>query len=357
MNARTLPLTLMIMIALQLFDNNVAYAKCGSDQQDTVESLAAEAESDPDPMNRSLLLRKALQLCQNYDLWIRLGEAQASQGNWVEAADAYSYARDYHIPNESGEYSVNEIRDQAAANALLAQAYWESGQQAPALSALEEAKTGYEVIGEPIPARLLELQGKLDDALTGSDASVLADAITLQRTRSIRGIGLRPKIKPAETSEPSSANNENQDVIASNSISNQAMSAAPQEITPVADSSQNQQVQARINIQILFATNSDQISADGLERMTQLIEAIEQLSLDKTSTIRVVGHTDSRGSEQLNLDLSRRRARTVVDHLSESGVVDANLEVVGMGESQLRYPGNSADHHRRNRRVELMIVK
>ena len=45
------------------------------------------------------------------------------------------------------------------------------------------------------------------------------------------------------------------------------------------------------------------------------------------TTITVVGHTDSVGDEQMNLDLSRRRAAAVADYLSQRSI-DRNRMIV-----------------------------
>jgi outer membrane protein OmpA-like peptidoglycan-associated protein len=68
------------------------------------------------------------------------------------------------------------------------------------------------------------------------------------------------------------------------------------------------------------------------------------------TTILVAGHTDSRGSETYNQQLSERRAQAVRDALVARGVDPRRLRVIGYGESQ---PISSNDAM--NRRVELRI--
>jgi OmpA-OmpF porin, OOP family len=78
-----------------------------------------------------------------------------------------------------------------------------------------------------------------------------------------------------------------------------------------------------------------------------------------TTTLRVNGHTDAKGSDAYNLDLSRRRAQTVADALARRGV-HATLVVTGFGESQ---PIAANELHGKdnpggrqlNRRVEIII--
>jgi outer membrane protein OmpA-like peptidoglycan-associated protein len=70
-----------------------------------------------------------------------------------------------------------------------------------------------------------------------------------------------------------------------------------------------------------------------------------------STRIQVAGHTDSRGSEQYNLDLSQRRADSVKNALVQRGVDPMRIQTIGYGESQ---PVSSSDAM--NRRVEIVIV-
>ncbi len=72
-------------------------------------------------------------------------------------------------------------------------------------------------------------------------------------------------------------------------------------------------------------------------------------------------HTDARGSDAYNMNLSDRRAKSAVDYLVSRGILPKNLTWKGYGESQLvNECGNGikcADtRHEQNRRTELKIV-
>jgi OOP family OmpA-OmpF porin len=283
--------------------------------------------------------------------------------NWLDAADAFMYARDFYAPNERGELSAANINRKATANSMLAEAYWEAGNPAYALSAVEEAKLQLEVIKRPIPPSLLQLQAKIDDALAVSDAGTLARSIEIQRSRSSRGVGLRPKI------EPSAGNNENLSVAtdtsgdvtdAINSAGGSAVQVTATVIpsTPAASPAAavpSLTAEAKINIQVLFDFDSDRLASEGLQSVEQMARAIEQLNLSESSVIVLIGHTDSKGAAQYNQKLSERRARAVLTKLSASTTSRARIKAEGRGESELRYPGDTRDVHRRNRRVELVI--
>lgn len=69
----------------------------------------------------------------------------------------------------------------------------------------------------------------------------------------------------------------------------------------------------------------------------------------------VAGHTDARGDDLHNLDLSLRRARAVRDYLIEAFPIDPHrLRVVGFGERRLKRP--QTPFAAINRRVEVVLI-
>lgn len=72
--------------------------------------------------------------------------------------------------------------------------------------------------------------------------------------------------------------------------------------------------------------------------------------------ITVSGHTDARGTEEYNQELSERRAQAVADYLIGAGLTADLFTVQGLGKSQLLDPGTSTAAHTKNRRVELGMV-
>lgn len=67
----------------------------------------------------------------------------------------------------------------------------------------------------------------------------------------------------------------------------------------------------------------------------------------------VVGHTDSKGSEAFNQDLSERRAQAVMNWLVENGVDAGRLSAIGRGETAPVADNGTAEGRAKNRRVEL----
>lgn len=77
--------------------------------------------------------------------------------------------------------------------------------------------------------------------------------------------------------------------------------------------------------------------------------------LDQTMHVRIVGHTDSTGSDAINDPLSLARARTVRDYLEDRGVPAARLEIAGRGSREPVADNGSDAGRAKNRRVEIFL--
>jgi OOP family OmpA-OmpF porin len=91
------------------------------------------------------------------------------------------------------------------------------------------------------------------------------------------------------------------------------------------------------------------------ESLPVLDGAIATLKRYPDIRIEVAGHTDSRGSDALNLDLSSRRAATVLKYLQDGGVSNA-MTSRGYGERQPVASNSSDDGRQQNRRVVLRVL-
>jgi outer membrane protein OmpA-like peptidoglycan-associated protein len=73
------------------------------------------------------------------------------------------------------------------------------------------------------------------------------------------------------------------------------------------------------------------------------------------TNILIEGHTDSTGSEEHNLDLSRRRSQAVADYLATQDVSQSRFSIVGHGESLPVASNETVAGRAQNRRVEVAI--
>ena len=106
----------------------------------------------------------------------------------------------------------------------------------------------------------------------------------------------------------------------------------------------------------LYGIYFDLDSATLKTNSTPTLEAIaEVLKNDQGLKIYVVGHTDNQGSYQYNLDLSNRRAISVVEALVENhGISRERLQAVGVGPVAPVATNASEKGKSQNRRVELV---
>lgn len=108
----------------------------------------------------------------------------------------------------------------------------------------------------------------------------------------------------------------------------------------------------QINLDIKFGFDSAALADTEKPKLAKMCTAIKGSDV---GMLRIVGHTDSSGSDQYNEELSVLRAKEVARHLIEDcGVEATRLEVIGMGE---RFPYNP-DNPRadENRRVEFQAL-
>ncbi len=115
-------------------------------------------------------------------------------------------------------------------------------------------------------------------------------------------------------------------------------------------------VAPRVALFILFDYDQDRPNAEGERQVVELGKALAPLASDPLR-ILLVGHTDSRGEADYNKALSLRRAEAVKELLKSRhpGLAD-KLETRGRGEERPRYPGESEENHRLNRRVEVRVL-
>jgi OOP family OmpA-OmpF porin len=103
---------------------------------------------------------------------------------------------------------------------------------------------------------------------------------------------------------------------------------------------------------VVFETGSAELKSESLP---VLEGAIATLKRYPELNIEVAGHTDSRGSDAFNLDLSARRAESVLKYLHDGGVTNA-LKSRGYGERQPIGSNTSDDGRQQNRRVVLRVL-
>ena len=104
---------------------------------------------------------------------------------------------------------------------------------------------------------------------------------------------------------------------------------------------------------VTFAVDSSAIQPNFQETLGSVADTLSQY---EKSYVDIFGHTDSTGSDAYNQSLSERRATSVANFLSNSGVQSARLATRGFGESQPVATNSTEEGRAANRRVEIKIV-
>ncbi len=109
-----------------------------------------------------------------------------------------------------------------------------------------------------------------------------------------------------------------------------------------------------IDLEILFAYNSDALTPDAMRKLSELSSALRDPRL-ATARLVFVGHTDGVGSASYNMRLSQRRAESVANFVQGTmRLSPARIDAVGVGFTRLKNTFDPASPQ--NRRVQLVLV-
>lgn len=110
-----------------------------------------------------------------------------------------------------------------------------------------------------------------------------------------------------------------------------------------------------ISSDALFSLNSSELTSGSTRNLDQLLQKIKDTP--KVVEIRVEGHTDSSGSDAVNLPLSKARAQRVRDYLVLNGLELMNIRVDGFGSSRPVADNGTETGRATNRRVEVTVTR
>ncbi len=111
---------------------------------------------------------------------------------------------------------------------------------------------------------------------------------------------------------------------------------------------------------IYFENNSTSFVKDQQEKLKAVVQAVQdiqtmQKKLKNPFQITILGHTDSSGTEKLNLKLSKNRAEKILNHLIINGINPAFITISGIGPSLPLKPENDSRDLEYNRAVSFNI--
>ncbi len=111
---------------------------------------------------------------------------------------------------------------------------------------------------------------------------------------------------------------------------------------------------------VLFEFNRYHLTADARAKVRDIADVLDGPKV-KTRRVSIEGHTDSIGSEEYNLRLSRQRAGSVASALESDGIGSGRVQTRGFGKKYPIAPNKNSDGsdnpsgRAKNRRVEVII--
>lgn len=107
---------------------------------------------------------------------------------------------------------------------------------------------------------------------------------------------------------------------------------------------------------IYFEFNKSNITAEGAAELDKLVAVMNEYP---NMVIFAKSHTDSRGSDKYNMNLSDRRAKSTVQYLISKGIAKDRISGQGFGESEPKVACKpcTEEQYAQNRRSEFLIVK
>ncbi len=122
------------------------------------------------------------------------------------------------------------------------------------------------------------------------------------------------------------------------------------EVKPVTVDGQN-----AINVSLRnvhFAVNSASLSYEDMQKLDKVIQTIR----DKDVDVLVIGHTDSTGPDDYNMELSLARANAVKAYMVRKGIPANRIATRGKGEREPIADNSTPEGRAMNRRVEIYLV-
>lgn len=260
------------------------------------ERLFEDSKTEESAAQRIAMLERSTALCPRFAGHYALGRERLALGD----ADAASRSFDSAL-----RLAASPLQEMLAFG-RLAETRQAQGRTGEAVSAMESAWQRLAAIqpARPAPDWLGELRRQLDRQI--ASGVVRADTLrSILQPGSTRGIGVVP----------------------------------------------------RVQLPVQFAYDSAELTGEGSTQVSELHAALATPKvLAPQQRIRIIGHTDARGTDAYNDRLSLARAVTVARTLeAQLPELAGRIDIEGHGKRELRYPGDDEESHRLNRRVEIAL--
>jgi outer membrane protein OmpA-like peptidoglycan-associated protein len=102
-----------------------------------------------------------------------------------------------------------------------------------------------------------------------------------------------------------------------------------------------------------FDFNKATLTSKAKKNLDKLVPVFKEYP---DTDIQIFGHTDSKGADDYNMNLSKQRSESVKNYLSGRGLSSSRFKIVGMGETEPITTNDTDDGRALNRRVEFSIT-
>jgi OmpA-OmpF porin, OOP family len=182
------------------------------------------------------------------------------------------------------------------------------------------------------------------------------DQKTAQNSQGIRDLDKKTEAGIAQAQNSADQANQaagqaDQHAQAANQVAEKGLSAANQAQNMVNNIDNYQAAQ---HATVLFGFNKSELTPADKQRLDDVVQEVSPL---KHYVIQVQGYTDKTGSKQYNLELSRKRANSVIRYLTlEHNIPLVRIYSLGYGEAAPVAPNTSRTGRKENRRVDITVM-
>lgn len=196
--------------------------------------------------------------------------------------------------------------------------------------------------------------GPLETRLGKVDKKV--DTKTSQNAQAIRNLDDKTETGIAQAQNSAdqakqAANLADQHAQAANQLAQKGVSAAnlAQETANNIDNYKPSQ-----HVTLLFGFNKSSLTQSDEQKLNEVAQSVSSL---KHYAIQIQGYTDTSGPKQYNLQLSQKRANTVIRYLTMNGKIPlVRIYSMGYGQSDPAAPNTTLQGRKLNRRVDITVM-
>jgi outer membrane protein OmpA-like peptidoglycan-associated protein len=114
----------------------------------------------------------------------------------------------------------------------------------------------------------------------------------------------------------------------------------------------NDEIAVTLKNDILFEYGKATLSNSAKQTLNKAVELLNQIP---NRSVVIQGHTDSYGSDDFNMELSKQRAKSVYDYMNAKGLNINSVSYKGYGETRPVADNSTKEGRAANRRVEFRI--